>query len=161
MIYEGTTHQDLLMLRWWEDLLESGEMSDVMSCDVSPSQFFDHFDPGKMTLVLATDDEGIWFAQWFAAWESVVTASVWVRKDMRKTKRMATTMEQVLTQAFEAWHTIVAVTVQPLVAKMCERMGATNLGIVGKIFGGKDAWLLTCTRDAFAGTVSKERKVAV
>lgn len=146
--YQHTFEQDALLLTWYQELIQSGDMVVTFMPSSYPlSKWFEVFRTAE--LVYEADEKGIWWAAWVEPSFGISMYSMWCRTDKRRSLRNATNTKKALHAALTLRGTVFGVTCQPSLLELHRRMGYTVVGEVPGLWEGRPAWLVSLTREGF------------
>jgi hypothetical protein len=142
---------DVRVHRLWEQMMLSGDIKNFPPSFCSLTTFLNTMQPST-TLLFEEDDSGIWFAMWLerSMWDFGYVG-FWGREDKRQHgKEGMRAIKLALHHFFTKVSMIVVFTVVPKLAAEYMRFGCESRGTLPGVAFGKDAFLLTLTRDQFA-----------
>lgn len=151
ILYESSESQDVLLIRWWMSLHDSGELEKAFSPAVqTPSAFLNLFQPSN--ILIYARDEDIWLAAWFENMfgDTATFMGLWVDEQKRGTKEAVKLTRAIYNYALRVWPTIFSVTKQESLLSIMQQTGYTLLGEFPKFWGGvESACLLSLTSEGF------------
>lgn len=149
--YQKTQDEGLKLLVWYEELVSSGDIHNVLfPSSHSLGTFFGLFDRNILFYGLDEKDK-IWFAAWFSPFVgSSAFMSLWVRKDLRHSKIGSAYTYKVYESAFKIVKVLFGITKQERLLKVHERIGYNVLGKFPLLWDGvEDAWMVSLTKEGF------------
>lgn len=148
--YAPSPEHDALLLQWWGDMMESGDINKVFSPDLrAPSIFLSTFKTPTV-LYFEQDEKGIATAVWFAPALNGAMLSLWARKDWRGGKWRPAVIDS-LKCVFEIVPIVLFVTRGEHVVKAAQEMGFTLAATIPYIYMGEEAALGYMTKETFGG----------
>lgn len=141
---------DILLLRWWQQMVEDGELLEVFGdCVATPSGFLSVFADTRTTLYYTADENGIGLALWYEPFMGNTALGMWGRKDWRK-RRWWDALKATLAEQLETFPMIIAMTRNKNLVVAGPEMGFVKLGQVPYLYRGDTCDILYCTRESFA-----------
>lgn len=152
-IYSRQHEEDILILRWWIRLQQTGEISDIRNPEAFRlSTFFSDFQP-PTTLLYALDRNGqIDFACWLdapPADRKTVYHGNWTAAEIRGTRRQYNLTRLSYQLIFEFFENITALTWQPELLKIHEKLGYVITGTIPNYLGHELVYQVYLTKPAF------------
>lgn len=148
-IYVPGTEQDLLLLQWWAQIKETGDLAEAFSPDIgTPSAFLALFQV-PTALFYDYDEKGIRFAVWICAFMGGASINFWARPDYRKGQWADSLMYEVMPKVFAVTPLALFTTRGPHVVKRAREWGWTVLGDVPYLYLGKTATVGYMTREMY------------
>lgn len=150
--YAGEYAEDMILLHWWMDMHESGELQTMMPLHGQPlGAFVSQFRHGNI-LVYSAHPDKLWFAFWFepcfngrAAW-----VSNWCAPDKRGSRDQYDATWAMHTYLFAAYPVLLAMSKQPRVIDELAKLGYNNIATLPKLFDVEnDATIATATHASF------------
>lgn len=149
--YERRSDQDILIARWWESLVESGEINLITTRGCrSLSGFFRMLGPPR--ILLYTEEESIDLAVWF---EKAGTSdkgyffSTWTDKSIRGTRRQIRTLHTIYEGLFKFADVLVGVTKQKELLDVHRKGGYVYSGAVPYFFDSDPAYMVYLTKPGY------------
>lgn len=145
--YDGSAVHDLLLARWYDDLLRLGDWDKCFLVSrQSPSWFYQYFSR-EVRLNFVEDQGRIMVAGWFEPCLARGTFfSLWVAPEWRPVPKGLEAVGAILTYAFQSVDVVLSITTQAETLEVYQRMGYTLLGEIPHLGGeGRPVWLLTLT----------------
>jgi hypothetical protein len=152
--YQGTPQDDVRVLEWYKELLESGELFNlVFPSAYALGGFFTMLRKSYFFYGLDEEDR-IWFSSWFEpATRGVAFMSMWARREKRNTKKGVAQAYAMYKNAFKLLNVILGVTKQERLLKVHKRAGYEVVSKIPMLWGGvEDAWLVMLTKENFEKT---------
>lgn len=151
-VYQQQPSEDTLLLRWWMDIVDNGDIDKLLPRRLQRLPIFLNIMQPPNVLVYSKDvDNRIWLAAWFEELfgGAIVLMGLWVHPDMRATKKVVSVTGVVYEIALAIWPTIFGVTVTDLL-DVHMKLGYTVLGEFEKLWDGESAGQLVClTKEGF------------
>jgi len=147
-IYEPGTDEDLLVLKWWGLLTETGDLGRAFVRAIWPLSEFMVNMGGNTILTYEADEQGIWFATWYDPIMSGAFCGLWVREDKRNMEAVKAGHLS-MRIAFETFPVLITATRSESVRKTAQRQGFKDLGVVPHLFDLEDAFVLYATKKSF------------
>lgn len=145
-IYNWTT-DELLLLDWYAQLVQSGDMGLAFTKDLRyPGNFLQYFRPPR-TLAYATDARGIWFAAHVDAIDSGCFFGCWIREEKRTTPTALKLLIKVYDEVFKASAVIIGLSWQPYLLDIHKKLGYAHLGAIPGLHDGAAVDVYYMTRD--------------
>lgn len=138
-------HHDLLIAQWYQFLVDSEDMDTMFANRHTLGSLLVAMRPPTVCL-FEHDDKGVWAVFWYEPIFNGAFFSVWMRKDKRATVNAVTAMRKAIKAGLEAWPTLIGVTKQKRLLPIHLKLGYNLVGMIPKLFGGHDAYILTLTR---------------
>jgi hypothetical protein len=140
---------DIMLLRWWQHMVENGELLEVFGeCVATPSGFLNVFADPRTTLYYSTDEHGVCIALWYEPFMGNTALGMWAREDWRK-RRWWDALVATLADQFQQFQLVMAMTRNRNLIIAGPEMGWTVLGTVPYLYRGDTCTLLYLTREAF------------
>ena len=147
--YERTFEHDALMLGWYHELIQSGDMDLTFMPSTRPlSRWFALF--RDCHLYFQVDEKGIWWACWYEPAYGGAMYAMWCRTDRRKSRQHVANTMQALEAGVQRWGTLFGLTKQDDLLELHRRLGYTIVGDVPGLWEGGSAWLVVLTPATFA-----------
>ncbi len=150
-VYERRPDQDILISRWWESLVESGEIDLITAKSTrSLSGFFRMLGPPR--ILLYTGEEFIDFAVWL---EKAPTStkgyflSNWTAKSLRGTRRHLRLMHTVYEGAFKFADVLVGMTKQKDLLDIHQKIGYVYGCAIPYFFDNDPAYIVYLTKPGY------------
>lgn len=152
--YDRSAVHDLLLGRWCEELLVSGDWDKCfLVSQKTPSWFYGYF-ARDVQLRFVEDKGRIVIAGWFEpCLARGAFFSLWVAPEWRGTPKNVTAVGELLAWAFSHVKTVLSITTQEETLEVYQAMGYTLLGQIPHLGHDGPVWLLTLTADQLAGGV--------
>lgn len=150
-IYSSTSREDLLLLRWWFYLSESGDLAKITQPDSRRlSSFLQIFQPPTVTFYGISPFGEIDFVAWFKEPSgNSIFAGIWTHPSIRSTKRLLYIIQDVYSLVFEFYNSILGITWQPELLQLHTKIGYAITGNFKDFMGQPIVWLTQLTRDEF------------
>jgi hypothetical protein len=126
-IYQQGGLEDLLLYRWWEQLVLSGDVQNAYTGLDTPSAMFHMMAPPNV-LLYEHDESGIWFAMWVESTGLAGFVHMWIAHADRHTKRALKAVLEALRTLLDHMDPLVAVTHIEAVSQEHEKVGFQRLG---------------------------------
>ena len=151
--YRGSAEEDVLVAQWWGELAAAGDLEMLLFPQTHAlGAFMGMWRDGRRMLFYALDrEQRIWLACWIEPiLERVAFLSLWIRRDLRRTRKAAAHTRWLYEEAFRHIDVIYGLTRQERLLAMHERSGYRVVSRLQNAWGGvADAWLLELQRDNF------------
>jgi len=152
-LYQGTFDEDYLIAQWWDSLVESDDISLLVSSSAySLSNFYGLFKSPNMLAYTVRDDqmESAHWAEPVSTSENAVFFSSWCLAAMRGKKQHAVVMTTVYELIFGTGKkVIIAITKQEQLLDLFRKMGYVILDPVPYLFDHDQAWVVYLTKENF------------
>ena len=151
-IYQPGTEGDAPLLKWYGQLVEAGDLSNLLGPSLHPlGAFMRYYINPDLCLMYDEDDKGWLAVSWFSVFMGGGTWSFWIRSDYRcsGSRRIMRFGMAGLSLALEHTKVLINTTKQPSVVAKTERLGYKYLGVVPLLFEGEDCHILYMTREMF------------
>lgn len=140
---------DYLVLRWWAQLRESGELLDVFAAHAgTPGGFLGIFNAPNTVLFYRLDEKGVCLAIWFEPFMGNVALGLWARPDFRHRGYWRDVIEA-HRLVFQHTPLVVFVTKRPHVIEASKDFGYTTLDTIPYFFRGEAGALAYLTKEEF------------
>lgn len=140
---------DILLLRWWQQMVEDGELLEVFGdCVATPSGFLSVFGDARTTLYYIADDDGIGLALWYEPFMGNTALGMWGRKDWRK-RRWWEPLRETLREQLKLFPLVIAMTRNQNLVVAGPEMGFAVLGQVPFLYRGDTCTIEYLTREMF------------
>jgi hypothetical protein len=150
-VYERRPDQDILISRWWESLVESGEINLVATrSGRSLSGFFSMLGPPR--ILLYTGEEFIDLAVWF---EKAGTSdkgyyfSTWTDESIRGTRKQVRTLHTIYEGLFKFADVLVGITKQKELLGIHRKVGYVYGCAVPYLFDNEPAYVVYLTKSGY------------
>ena len=151
--YTRTAPEDLILLKWWMEMVESGDLQLAFPLTTQPLGAFLSMFQSKCILI--TSGSPIWYAFWFepafnsrAAW-----VGNWCSPSKRGTRTQFDATWAMFSYVLAAFPNILAMTKQESLIDEMTKIGYSVLGKFPKMFDNiNDAWVLAMTAESFAAS---------
>jgi hypothetical protein len=153
--YDYTT-QEWLLVAWYQELVESGDMYVTFASDMRYLSNFLQFFRGRVTLGYSADERGIWFALWVEPMMSGAYWGVWIRKDKRHTVSAFKALAFGIDEALKYFTCIIGICKQEHLRDIHLKLGFKKLGVIPALWDGEDVDAYVLTRDGW--TNRKEQR---
>lgn len=148
-VYTPSLEADSLLGQWWAVAMRDGDMEHLFVRDLPLSEWMAHWQHPRELLV-AIDEQGIYFAAWFSPFLNGAIAGVWLRKDRRGEALAVSLARQAAEKAFEVWPVLVATTWRAELRGTFKAMGwSLRGGAPGLGRDGKEVLYMVCTKEQF------------
>jgi len=149
--YTPSPEADLLLLRWWDQLVVQGELVPAFGPRMlSLSTFFQTFQPPTLCLLgVEAVEQRLWFVAWVEPALSGGLFCLWVAPEKRQSKQMIAAGVDALEACFQHYPVLLAATADPRLALEYQKIGCTPLGTVPQLFGDRDVETLYLTKADF------------
>lgn len=140
---------DLLMLRWWELMHRSGELTDVFPERAeTPSGFLALFGNPETHLFYRADERGLAVCMWFEPFMGNMALGMWCRKDWRH-RRWWDDLLMALQTVLSVVPMIFYFTKRQHVLESGIAVGFVSVGTVPYLYRGEPGHLAYITREIF------------
>ena len=151
--YQPCEEQDLLLLKWWMHLHETGDLTKLFSDYHRTLSNFYNFITPPCRLAFKVNDEGqIVFAVWFVPVSDSATSTFmgyWADKNFRSTHEHLRISTLVYTLAFKIWKVIVGVTKHEGLLRIHRKTGYNIVGSIPHFLDDEEVWVVYLTEDNF------------
>lgn len=148
ILYEPGPEEDLLLLQWYNTLMETGDLAKAFTSRMySIGAFMANMRP-PLILLYEADEQGIWFASWYDGVMSALVQGLWARKDKRG-KELVPVVGRSMRMVFDYTDLIMGLTRFEKVAQSAQLYGAKSHGIIPLIWEGESAYLISLTKEDF------------
>lgn len=147
-VYNGSTEHDLLILRWWTDSFNSGEL-ELFTTDTAqtPYGFLKMFEEPNI-LAFETDDSQIIMAAWVEPFMNGAFYSLWIHPDHRRPVEPALAfINETYEAAFRVYPVLVGITKQQRLLDSHAKLGYNYVGHIPHVFGEEGAHILYLTEE--------------
>lgn len=159
-LYSGRADEDVLVARWWGRMAEDGDLDNLFLAESRTlGALFSLVRPPRHFVYLAEEPGGIWFAMWGDQIMAGAFIGMWLRRDRRRTRRGLCAFLDGLEWLLSIVPVVLGVTKQPNIVAEHERLGYTVFGRLPEFFDGQEATVVALTRDAFAKTLEKYKRL--
>jgi hypothetical protein len=151
-IYVPGTDGDAPLLQWYGQLVEAGDIANLLGPSLHPlGAFMRHYTDPTSLVLFDEDDHGWTVVALLTTFMGGGTWGLWVRKDLRGagSRRALSFIMDSLAYAFTLVPVLVNTTRQPEVVAKTERLGYKYLGAIPLLFEGEDCHILYMTREMF------------
>lgn len=150
----SSIEDDLVLLSWWKLVKDANELEQTFGQNGDTlTGFFHIWSNGQVQLAIDTDANGPTIAVWIErlGFPSIAMVGLWVRPDKRTAPSTLKTLLRVYDHLFqyEGIEVITGITRREEILAEHERLGYTVSAKLPRVWLGKDAWLVTLTKDAF------------
>ena len=143
---------DYLVLRWWAQLKERGELLDVFAEHAAtPSGFLTIFNHPNTVLFYKDDEQGVAEAIWFEPFMGSVALGLWCRPDHRHRKYWAD-LTAAFRMVFQHVPMVMFITKQHHVVQAARDYGFTVVGEMPYLYRGEPGFIAYMTREEFEKT---------
>ena len=150
VFYNSSQEHDILLLKWWVHLNNTGDFDRLFGDSQRPlAKFLRIFTP-PCVLILAIENDNTWAAIWFTpAGERADAAFVgyWCDESKRGSRKHMALSVFTYDMAFKFWKVLVGVTKQECLLAIHRKAGYNIVGQVPYFMEGEDAWVLYLTED--------------
>jgi hypothetical protein len=147
-VYQPCLEHDVAFLRWWEEMIASGDFEKVFASNRrTPTSFMETFAPPTLC-VFSRDDKGMWIVVWwhlFAGMDSGAFMHYWCREDMRGARKQLHVSQLVYDFAMDTWPVVIGLTKHEHLLRIHRKIGYNILGKIPKLLEGEDMWVLYLT----------------
>lgn len=162
--YNGAAWEDHLLMTWWIQMLQSGELGATLGARFEAAgEFFAAFRPPSR-LLYEFEDGTVKVACWFDPSPLAGSFfSLWLHPSWRRTKRGFRAILEAMGVGFGEYQNpvLLFVTAQPEIARLHAHFGATVLGAIPHLYDGeRDAFVSYLTREQFAAITAKHEQAA-
>lgn len=151
--YTGSFEEGILLARWWEDMLDCGDLDKVFPKHSQPVQcFMGLFKPPRALFYTLTDDGAINRAIWTEEVPSSVHCvhfGVWLAAGERHSKHSVQLLDAVYTAVFEHKNVVFGTTKQPRILDLHRKMGYTVFGPIPTLFDDEEGYIVYCTKQSY------------
>lgn len=168
LIYSQSPAEDLLMLRWWIHLNETGDINRLMLPDARRLSPFLNVFKWPLALIYSLDkhneiDNAFWAAPNDGmSKHKAAYCGIWCRADRRGKRHQFDFTAFVYTFAFEFYEVLLGMTWQPDLLDIHQKLGYSIVGCVPKLYDEDFLYIVHLTRENFNASrfmqVSKRRK---
>ena len=144
-VYEPDLGPDVLIAKWWMQVVDDGDMGRMLGNGSIPLSEFLLFWREPRMLLYETDDKGISSAFWTESIMQGAFFGMWCRPDMRRTPQFQTALDLALTSMFTSIKVLIAITMQPKMLERYTHMGYRMIGTVPELFAGQETYILSLT----------------
>lgn len=154
MPYIGTEAQDWIVLQWFAHMKAVGEIYYVFAGKQTPYHFLrQHQTESALHLQLGFDGK-VCCAAWIEPFMTGAFFGLYVREDVRKSRRSLRFVQRAYAWAFAHYPTLIGVVSgsRPDLEKVItehHKLGYTGPVVVPFVFGGGDAYVFYVTRNTF------------
>lgn len=153
-IYQGNPEDSMILLHWYLELVNSGEIDKVLFPSTHSLGMFMHYFNNFSTirLIYVLDDNNkIKFAAWGNAISSgIIFFSIWLKPSLRSAKEGAQIVLDVYNEVFKLFHIVQGITKQERLLKVHKKLGYKAVCKIPLGWDGvEDAWLVQMTKDDF------------
>lgn len=150
-LYTRQADQDILISRWWESLVESGEINLITTRNCrSLSGFFRMLGPPRM--LFYAGEESIDFAVWLEKAgnsDKGYFFSNWIAKPLRGTRRQLRLMHAIYEGTFEFADVLVGMTKQKNLLDIHQKIGYVYGCVVPYFFDSDPAYIVYLTKSGY------------
>lgn len=151
--YNWTHDEDMLFLRWWMELMETGEIKKIMDpLSQRLPKFYEAF-AYPTPVLYALDVHGrIEFVSWLrdaASQQQSIFMGNWVRSNLRGRKRHLRLIRVTYELAFSLYENVLGLTWQPALLKLHQKIGYNVIGNIPDYMGQKLVYLLRLNKQDF------------
>lgn len=157
VLYKPSPTFDILLTGWWHRMRELEELEQTFSRDTQSLSGFLRLFQSPNVLAVEHNGLAVQMAVWLEPMLSGAFMGLWIEPRLRGTKRALQLFEMAVEGALEEWPVLLALTKQPGVHAMLERMGYNTMSIPN-IFDGEDAWVGWLTKEAWDGRRQRRRE---
>lgn len=156
LIYSQSPAEDIIMLRWWMHLTETGDINRLMLPDARRLSPFLNVFKWPLVLIYSLDaNNQINNAFWAAPNDNTseyktAYCGMWCRADGRGKRRQLDFTIFVYTFAFEFYEAILGMTWQPDLLDIHQKLGYSIVGCVPKLYDEDFLYIVHLTREAFS-----------
>lgn len=150
-IYNSSYDEDLLLLRLWMELIETGDIEKlVIQHDRRLTIFLQIFQKPTIAIYGLDTFGRIDFIIWFRdpSGQSIF-CGLWANEKIRRSRRLFNIIRVVYPLAFEVYETIIGVTWQADILELHTKLGYSITGNLEKFMGQPTVWLVQLTKEAF------------
>jgi len=150
-VYASTAEEDLLLLRLYFYLCESGDISKITTPENHRlATFLDIFQSPTVTFYGLSDSNEIDFIAWFKEPSGTsIFAGIWTHPSTRSSRRLLYIIQNVYSLVFEFYSSILGATWQPELLQLHTKVGYSITGNFSDFMGQSIVWLMQLTRENF------------
>lgn len=147
--YTGSPHEDRLVLSWWANMGDTGELHRVFSKSCySLSKFYQLFQKPNWLFYREKDQE-MQVCVWAEPLYSSAFVGVWVAPNARKSKSSFRVLQFVYHVIFTAFNSVIGVTKQEKLLPEHVKLGYNIVGKVDGLLDDEPAWIAYLTKESF------------
>ena len=141
--------RDMLLLSWWGQLIDDGELSDIFAEVAStPTGFLGLFNNPTTAFFARQDAQGAAVMIWFEQFMGAAALGLWARKDFRGRKYWDDLIAAVR-RVFEHVQLVMFMTKHPHVVAASRDFGFTFIGTMPYLYHGQPGHIAYLTREGF------------
>lgn len=154
-IYAAQPYEDLLLLKWWMQLQETGEMERLIVPDSrSLKRFFNIFAAPTVLIYSTTQENEMAQCAWFTPADQnskhhVAYSGLWCSPSARGTFAQLNFAALTYMLAFEFYHAIVGTTWQPELLDEHKKLGYNIVGCIPNLYDQPLCYIVHLTREDF------------
>jgi len=152
-LYQPSEASDLLLFKWWMQLHESNELTQLFSdYHRALSNFYDFLTPPCRLFFKLDSEDAIVFAVWFVPVSDSDTSAFmgyWAQENFRSTREHLRLSNIVYTLAFKIWKVIVGVTKHEKLLRIHRKTGYNIVGTIPHFLDDQEVWIVYLTEDNF------------
>lgn len=152
-LYQPTVEQDLLLLRWWMHLNETGDLAELfLPASHSLSRFYSLFQPPTATIYTLSTENQIDIILWFTPFDThspSAFCALWVKKNLRKSRKFVEACCVIYQAAFQLWPQIFGVTRTKHIDKH-KKIGYDIIGTIPGFYPDEVGVNVSVTEKSFA-----------
>ena len=159
-VYEGSQEDSMALLRWYNELLATGDLEKVLFPGTHIlGEFMAYFHSGKVRLVYIPDDAG---AMKLVTWgeglaNGLIMFSLWMRPVFAHSRAGVQAAYDLYREIFEIFTVIQGITKQERLLKLHKKWGYEVVAKIPGIWAGvEDGWLVQLTKDNFYAACGRE-----
>ena len=148
-VYGSTAAEDMLLLRWWLALNESGDIEKLITPEHRRlASFLQIFQPPTVTFYSLSPSGEIDFLAWFRdpSGESIF-CGIWLAPSIRGSRRSISLVQNVYSLVFEFYSSILGATWQPDLLQLHQKIGYAVVGNFKNFMGQDLVYLVQLTRE--------------
>jgi len=161
LIYSQSPAEDLIMLRWWIHLTETGDMQRLITPKSRRLPAFLSVFKFPTALIYSLDAMGEIDNAFWATPEDdhIAYCGLWCREDVRGKRRQFDFTSFVYTFAFEFYSALLGTTWQADLLDIHQKLGYNVIGCIPKLYDEDFVYIVHLTREAFqASHLAKVRR---
>jgi len=151
--YQPCEEQDVLLLKWWMYLRETGDLTKLFSdYHRTLSNFYNFLTPPCRLAFKLDADNQIIFAVWFVPVSDSATSTFmgyWAHENFRSTQEHVRVSNIIYTLAFKIWKVIVGVTKHENLLRIHRKLGYNIVGTIPHFLDDQDVWIVYLTEENF------------
>ena len=157
-LYQPTFAADYLLLNWWVQLCETGDIKRLLiKGSRKLSSFYSVFSPPTITLYTCGADDKIDFVSWLkpastAADEQTVLASFWADASIRGNRKHSHLTYLIYSMIFTLWNNVLGTTWQADLIRVHKKVGYELVGVLPEAYGEQHIYLMHLTQEGFVNS---------